>query len=66
MQDKFNSMKAGHSDTEKRVQDSKTEQVYIIRSQHINPQGRLFGGYLMQWIDEHIHGDTGGYLCGRL
>ncbi len=36
----------------KKVQDSKTEQVYIIRSQHINPQGRLFGGYLMQWIDE--------------
>ena len=38
--------------TMKRVQDSQTEQVYIIRSQHINPQGRLFGGYLMQWIDE--------------
>lgn len=52
MQDKINVMNARHSDTEKRVQDSKTEQVYIIRSQHINPQGRLFGGYLMQWIDE--------------
>lgn len=36
----------------KKVQDSKTEQVYVIRSQHINSQGRLFGGYLMQWIDE--------------
>ncbi len=52
MQDKTKVMNASHSDTEKRVQDSKTEQVYIIRSQHINPQGRLFGGYLMQWIDE--------------
>ncbi len=39
-------------DTMKRVQDSQSEQVYVIRSQHINPQGRLFGGYLMQWIDE--------------
>lgn len=36
----------------KKVEDSRTEQVYVIRSQHINPQGRLFGGYLMQWIDE--------------
>lgn len=36
----------------KRVQDSKTEQVYVIRPQHINPQGRLFGGCLVQWIDE--------------
>lgn len=36
----------------KRVQDSATEQVYIIRPRHINPQGRLYGGCLMQWIDE--------------
>ncbi len=36
----------------KKVQDSKTEQVYVVRSRHINPQGRLFGGCLMQWIDE--------------
>jgi acyl-CoA hydrolase len=36
----------------KHVEDSKTEQVYMIRSQHINGYGRLFGGYLMQWIDE--------------
>lgn len=36
----------------KKVSDSRTEQVYIIRSQHINSYGRLFGGYLMQWIDE--------------
>ncbi|MBQ9059223.1 MAG: acyl-CoA thioesterase [Atopobiaceae bacterium] len=37
---------------EKRVSDSLTEQVYIIRPQHINPSDRLFGGQLMLWIDE--------------
>lgn len=36
----------------KKVSDSLTEQVYIVRSQHINGYGRLFGGILMQWIDE--------------
>lgn len=36
----------------KNVSDSLTEQVYIVRSQHINGYGRLFGGVLMQWIDE--------------
>jgi len=38
--------------TVKKASDSATEQVYIIRSQHINSYGRLFGGYLMQWMDE--------------
>ena len=37
---------------QKKVSDSLTEQVYIVRSQHINGYGRLFGGILMQWIDE--------------
>lgn len=41
-----------HTVKAKRVQDSQTEQVYVISSRHINPQGRLFGGCLMQWIDE--------------
>lgn len=36
----------------KRVSDSYTEQVYVIRSSQINGYGRLFGGQLMQWIDE--------------
>ena len=31
-------------DAAKKVQDSWTEQVYVVRSRHINPQGRLFGG----------------------
>ena len=37
---------------QKRVRDSKTEQVFVIRSQHLNSFGRLFGGMLMVWIDE--------------
>lgn len=36
----------------KNVADSETEQVYVIRSSQINGYGRLFGGQLMQWIDE--------------
>ena len=36
----------------KKVSDSYTEQAYVVRSQHINSTKRLFGGYLMQWIDE--------------
>lgn len=51
--------------TAKRVQDSLTEQVYVIRSRHINPQGRLFGGCLMQWIDE-IAAIVGRRHSGRL
>ena len=44
----------------KKVADSLTEQVYIVRSQHINGYGRLFGGILMQWIDE-----LAGIVCRR-
>lgn len=36
----------------KRVEDSRTEQVHLIMRQHLNSGGRLFGGMLMQWIDE--------------
>lgn len=36
----------------KRVEDSRTEQVHLIMRQHLNAGGRLFGGMLMQWIDE--------------
>lgn len=38
--------------TEKRVEDSRSENTYLIMSKHINGYGRLFGGVLMQWIDE--------------
>lgn len=36
----------------KRVADSLTEQQYLIRPVHINHYGRLFGGQLLEWIDE--------------
>lgn len=38
--------------TTKKTADSKVETAHIIRPQHLNPAGRLFGGILMQWIDE--------------
>lgn len=38
--------------TVKSVQDSLTEQQYLIRPTHINHYGRLFGGDLLKWIDE--------------
>lgn len=36
----------------KRVQDSMVETVHIVRPNHLNGANRLFGGILMQWIDE--------------
>ncbi len=36
---------------EKRVSESRTEQIQIVMPAHINGYGRLFGGQLMQWID---------------
>lgn len=36
----------------KSANDSITEQTYLIMHKHINGYGRLFGGQLMQWIDE--------------
>lgn len=37
---------------EKRAIESRVEQVYQIRPEHLNGAGRLFGGRLMEWIDE--------------
>lgn len=36
----------------KRVVDSQLESVHLVRMNHLNSAGRLFGGQLMQWIDE--------------
>ncbi len=36
----------------KRVSDSLTTQQYFIRPPYINHYGRLFGGQLLEWIDE--------------
>ena len=48
----------------KRVVDSQLESVHLVRMNHLNSAGRLFGGQLMQWIDEmagivaHRHAGT--------
>ena len=36
----------------KTVDESRVETVHIVRPSHLNGANRLFGGLLMQWIDE--------------
>ena len=36
----------------KTVDDSRVETIHLIRPTHLNGANRLFGGILMQWIDE--------------
>ena len=36
---------------DKKISESRTEQVQILNQSNINGFGRLFGGQLMQWID---------------
>ncbi len=36
----------------RRAAESVVETVHIVRPNHLNSAGRLFGGILMQWIDE--------------
>lgn len=40
------------NEREKKVQDSMVETVHLVRPNHLNGANRLFGGILMQWIDE--------------
>ena len=37
---------------EKSIEDSRTEQVHLLRYEDINGENRLFGGKLVSWIDE--------------
>ena len=37
---------------ERTVEDSLVETVHVVRPNHLNSASRLFGGVLMQWIDE--------------
>lgn len=37
---------------ERRVADSTVETVHMVRPNHLNAAGRLFGGILMQWLDD--------------
>lgn len=48
----------------KRVKDSETEQSYLLMHRHINGYGRLFGGQLVEWIDE-LAGLVGRRHCGH-
>ena len=36
----------------RRVADSAISTIYTLRITHLNAKGRLFGGTLLQWIDE--------------
>ena len=36
----------------KTVRESSVETVHLVRPEHLNAANRLFGGILMQWIDE--------------
>ena len=45
-------MDNGQERRKKTIEDSMTEQVHLIMQQHLNGSGRLFGGALMQWLDE--------------
>lgn len=47
----------------KTIAHSKTEQVRPMRYQYLNSQRRLFGGALMQWIDE-LAGTVAYRHCG--
>lgn len=44
----------------RRVEDSRVETIHLIRTSHLNGAGRLFGGMLMQWLDE-----TAGVVAKR-
>ena len=47
----------------KTVDDSRVETVYLVRPTHLNGANRLFGGILMQWIDE-VAGIVAKRHCG--
>ena len=37
---------------DRRIADSRVETVHMVRPNHLNAAGRLFGGILMQWLDD--------------
>ena len=56
-------MDNGQERRKKTVEESRTEQVHLIMHQHLNAGGRLFGGMLMQWVDE-VSGVVAMRHCG--
>ena len=57
--DEFPHIEIRRDDKVKRT-DSYTESCHFLMHQHLNGAGRLFGGILMQWIDE-----TAGFVARR-
>ena len=57
--DEFPHIEIRRTDKVKRT-DSYTESCHFLMHQHLNGAGRLFGGILMQWIDE-----TAGIVARR-
>lgn len=37
---------------EKKISETRVETIHLVRPGHLNDAGRLFGGVLMQWMDE--------------
>ena len=54
-----------HKSENKKATDSMTESSKIVQSKDINGQNRLFGGRLMEWIDE-VAALTAMRHCGGL
>ena len=48
----------------KKVSASETHQLHVVIHPDINGFGRLFGGRLLEWIDE-VAGATARRHCGR-
>lgn len=48
------------SEAPKKVADSMVETIHLVRPTYLNSAGRLFGGMLLQWIDE-----TAGLVAKR-
>lgn len=50
----------------RKVSESKIEQRQFVSYQHLNSQRRLFGGMLMQWIDEIAGIVSARHCCGSV
>lgn len=51
---------------EKRMEDSRVETMHVVRPNHLNAAGRLFGGILMQWMDEVAGFVARRHTCGNV
>ncbi len=51
---------------EKKMEDSRVETIHVVRPNHLNAAGRLFGGILMQWMDEVAGFVARRHTCGKV